>query len=59
MIGHNEWELIESGPSFIGADILFIKETLINELGGNDYESVLTQKANRISRILKYNIGKG
>jgi hypothetical protein len=34
MIGMHEWELIESGPSFIGADILFIKQTIVSEIYG-------------------------
>lgn len=34
MIALNEWEMIECGPSFIGADLLFIKETIASEIYG-------------------------
>jgi hypothetical protein len=34
MLEMNEWELIKCGPSFIGADILFIKETIASEIYG-------------------------
>lgn len=38
---------------------MFIKETLIAELSGSEYEGLLSKKMTRISRSLKYSIGKG
>lgn len=39
--------------------MLIVKETLIAEVGGNDYEGNLSKRAVRVSKILKYNIGVG
>jgi hypothetical protein len=58
-INMNDWECVESGPSFIGADLMFIKETLSIEISGSEYEGSLSKRAGRISKNLKYNIGKG
>lgn len=51
--------MIEKGVSFCGADILSIREVLCAEVSGNDYEGNLAKRAGRISKTLRYNMGKG
>ena len=59
MIVSKEWEIVEYGPSFGGAQLLTIKETLNQEVSGNDYEGNLSKRSTKVSKVLKHNIGIG
>lgn len=54
-----EWEVVEYGPSFGGAEILVIKETLNSEVSGIDYDSNLSKRASRVSKMLRFTLGLG
>lgn len=59
MYNADDWEVLEYGPSFGGTDLLVIRETLNNELSGNDYDGSLPKRASKISKMLRYSMGVG
>jgi hypothetical protein len=51
--------MVEHGPSFGGAELLTIKETLNTEVAGIDYDGSLPKRASRISKMMRYTLGVG